>query len=88
MDKYNKFKYKLVPFQMQVYYIQYDYLGRKYHCQIEAMSEQEARGIFRTKFEHSCRIINVKTVADIANETSNKLMNIIKSQLSINENIN
>ena len=65
-----------------VYFIEYDWVGNKRHCQIEAQSETEARDIFQRRFDYCCRITKIQTTNDIAEEVSDKLMGAIKSQLN------
>ena len=65
-----------------VYFIEYDWVGHKRHCQIEAHSEIEARNIFQRRFDYCCRITKIQTTEDIANEISDKLISVIRSQMN------
>ena len=65
-----------------VYFIEYDWVGHKRYCQIEARSETEARDIFQRRFDYCCRITKIQTTNDIAEEVSDKLMGVIKSQMN------
>lgn len=65
-----------------VYFVEYDWVGHKRHCQIEARSETEARDIFQRIFDYCCRITKIQTTEDIADEVSDKLMGVIRSQMN------
>jgi hypothetical protein len=65
-----------------VYFIEYDWVGYKRHCQIEAHSETEARDIFQRRFDYCCRITKIETTEDIADEVSDKLIGVIRSQMN------
>jgi len=65
-----------------VYFVEYDWAGHKRHCQIEARSETEARDIFQRRFDYCCRITKIQTTEDIADEVSDKLMGVIRSQMN------
>ena len=65
-----------------VYFVEYDWIGYKKHCQIEARSETEVRDIFKRRFNHCCKIIKIQTTKDIADEVSDKLMGVIKTQMN------
>ena len=67
---------------VRVYFVEYDWVGHKRHCQIEARSEAEARDIFQRRFDYCCRITIIQTTEDIANKVSDKLMGVIKSQMN------
>ena len=67
---------------VQTYFVQYDWAGNERYCQIDATSEKEARDIFQRKFDFCCRIVKIQTVKHIANEISDKLMDIVRSQLN------
>lgn len=67
---------------VQTYFVQYDWVGHERHCQIEARSEKEARDIFQGRFDFCCRIVKIQTVKDIANEISDKLMDVVRLQLN------
>ena len=67
---------------VQTYFVQYDLVGHERHCQIAARSEKEARDIFQRRFDYCCRIVKIQTVKDIANEISDKLIDVVKSQLN------
>ena len=65
-----------------VYFVEYDWVGHKQHYQIEARSEAEARDIFQRRFDYCCRITKIQTTADIADEVSDKLIGVIRSQMN------
>lgn len=65
-----------------VYFVEYDWVGHKRHCQIEARSETEARDIFQRRFDYCCRITKIQTTEDIADEVSDKLIGVIRSQMN------
>jgi hypothetical protein len=67
---------------VQTYFVQYDWVGHERHCQIAATSEREVRDIFQRRFDFCCHIVKIQTVKDIANEISDKLMDIVRSQLN------
>ena len=67
---------------VQTYFVQYDWAGHERHCQIAAISEREARDIFQRRFDFCCRIVKIQSVKDIANEISDKLIDIVRSQLN------
>lgn len=64
-----------------VYFIEYEYMGNKSHCQIEARTESEAKDILLRRFDYCCRITKIQTNEDIAEEVSNKLIGMIISQM-------
>lgn len=65
-----------------VYFVEYDWVGHKRHCQIEARSETEARDIFQRRFDYCCRITKIQTTEDIAEEVSDKLIGVIRTQMN------
>ena len=65
-----------------VYFVEYDLVGHERHCQIEARSETEARDIFQRRFDYCCRITKIQTTENIADEVSDKLMGVIRSQMN------
>ena len=65
-----------------VYLVEYDLVGHKRHCQIEARSETEARDIFQRRFDYCCRITKIQTTEDIADEVSDKLMGLMRPQMN------
>ena len=65
-----------------VYFVEYDWVGHKRHCQIEAHSETEARDIFQRRFDYCCRITKIQTTNDIAEEVSDKLIDVVRSQMN------
>lgn len=67
---------------VQTYFVQYDWAGHERYCQIEARSEKEARDIFQRRFDFCCRIVKIQTVKDIANEISDKMMDVVRLQLN------
>lgn len=44
-----------------VYFVEYDYVGNKNHCQIEARTESESKDIFLRRFDYCCRITKIQT---------------------------
>ena len=67
---------------VRVYFVEYDWVGYKRYCQIEARSEAEARDIFQRRFDYCCRITKIQTTEDIADEVSDRLIGVIKSQMN------
>jgi len=67
---------------VQTYFVQYDWVGHERHCQIAARSETEARDIFQRRFDSCCRITKIQTTEDIADEVSDKLIGVIRSQMN------
>lgn len=52
---------KLKSIVCQVYFVEYDYIGNKNRCQIEARTESEAKDIFLRRFDYCCRITKIQT---------------------------
>ena len=65
-----------------VYFVEYDWVGHKRYCQIKARSETEARDIFQRRFDYCCKITKIQTTEDIADEVSDKLIGVIRSQMN------
>ena len=65
-----------------IYFVEYDRIGYKRHCQIEARSEIEARDIFQRRFDYCCLITKIQTTKNIADEISDKLMDVVRLQLN------
>jgi hypothetical protein len=65
-----------------VYFIEYDYVGHKHYCIIEAYSKNEASDIFKRKFNYGNKINKMQTTNDIANKVSDKLIEVIQSQMN------
>jgi hypothetical protein len=70
----------------QIYYVEYTYGLATYHCQIQASSEQQCRLIFAYKFDNGCMIKKIETTEDIADNISNKMIEIVKKQLGTIQN--
>ncbi len=66
--------------QKEVFFATYECLGIEKCCQIEAETEEEARFIFRIKFDYYNRLVKVETAEQIAEAMAENLMVVIREQ--------
>jgi len=68
-------------FNKQVYFVEYEFLGKVSYCQIEASSIDQCERVFFKNFDTTCLIRSVKTSKELAECFASSMIEKIKQDL-------